>query len=455
MIGIGLTGLASGLDTEGIISQLLAIERNPRVRMDLRESQIETRKTALGDVATRLKNLKTAAADLRSLTAWADTQTVETSDAARIGARRLSGAGPGGYAIDVTQLARAEQRTYSYTPSGSASSITIDGVQVDLAANATLDDAVAAINSKSGSPVYAVNVGGQLVLSGRQTGSAEGFTATGATISEDAAKAKPGLDAIYTVDGGPAQTAASNVVTAAIPGVELTFKSLGSASVTVGAPAPDRAAIKAKVKAFVEQYNSTVDFIRQKIEEERDPKATTASAASKGVLRGDSMLSGVLRELRTSLTEAFGGGAASADELSEIGITTGASTGGGTVSQSAIDGKLVLDEAKLDAKLDSNLLDVRRMLGAVSGVDGFAQRFEGIIDPYTKLDGQIDERLDAANSELARLKDAMDSLDERLELREKRLRAQFAALEGLLAQSQSQGQWLSGQLAALPRAGSR
>ena len=455
MIGIGLTGLASGLDTEAIISQLMAVERNPRVRMDLREGQIETRQSALKDISTRLKNLKTAAADLRSISVWADTQTVESSDATKLSARRLSGAGPGGYSIEVTQLARAEQRTYTFTPNASASSITIDGVQVDLAANATLDDAVAAINGKSDSPVYAVNVSGQLVLSSKTTGVAEGFAASGSTIVEDAPKAKVGLDASYKVDGGAVQTSGSNTVTGAIPGVELTFKALGTASVTVGAPAPDKAAIKDKVKKFVEQYNSTVDFIRGKLEEARDPRATTSSAANKGVLRNDSMLNGVLRELRQSLSEAFGGGPTSVDELAEIGITSGAATGSGTVSQTAIDGKLVLDESKLDAKLSSNLLDVRRMLGAVTGVDGFAQRFEGIIDPYTAAGGQIDDRLDAANSELDRLKDSMDRLDTRLEQREKRLRAQFAALETLLAQSQSQGQWLGGQLAALPQSNRR
>lgn len=451
MIGIGLTGLASGLDTEAIISQLMAVERNPRVRMDLREGQIKARQTALTDISTRLKNLKTAAADLRSISVWADTQTVESSDATKLSARRLSGAGPGGYSIEVTQLARAEQRTYTFTPSASASSITIDGVQVDLAANATLDDAVAAINAKSDSPTYAVNVSGQLVLSSKTTGVAEGFAATGSTIAEDVPKAKVGLDASYKVDGGAVQTSGSNIVTSAIPGVELTFKALGTANVTVGAPAPDKAAVKSKVKAFVEQYNSTIDLIRAKLAEDRDPKATTSSAANKGVLRNDSMLNGALRDLRQALTEAFGGGPTSVDELAEIGITTGATTGSGSASKTAIDGKLVLDEVKLDAKLDSNLLDVRRMLGGVTGVDGFAQRFEGIVDPYTRAGGQIEGRLSAATGELDRLKDAMGRLDDRLALKEKRLRAQFTSLETLLTQSQSQAQWLSGQLGSLPR----
>lgn len=452
MIGVGLTGLASGLDTESIIASLMAVERQPRVRLQVREDQVEARQNALRDIASRLRNLKTAAADLRSVSLWADTQTVETSDATKVAARRISGAGPGGYQVDVTQLARAEQRTYGYTASGSASTITIGAATIDVAANATLDDVVAAINGKAESPVYAVNVSGQLVMSSKQTGAANGFTATGATIAQDATKAKLGLDAKFTVDGGTVQSSASNVVTSAIPGVELTFKALtGSAiAVTVGEPGADKAKVKQKIEAFVEQYNSTIDLIRTKLAEDRDPASPT-----KGVLRNDSMLNGLLSTLRQSLTQVFAGNPADVDELAEIGISTGATTGSGTLSADSLTGKLVLDSSKLDAKLESNLLDVRRMLGGISGTDGFAQSFEGIIHPVTQAGGTLDTRISSADSELDRVRDSMDRLDLRLEAREERLRAQFATLERLLSQSQAQGQWLSGQLAALPRPNSR
>jgi flagellar hook-associated protein 2 len=455
VIGVGLTGLASGLDTEALVAQLMAIERRPRQRLELREGQVEARQAQLRDVLSKLKSLKTAAADLRSVGLWADTQTVDSSDATKVAARRLSGAGPGGYLVEVTQLARAEQRTYDFTPSASASSITIDGVQIDLAENATLDDAVREINGRAESPVYAVNVNGQLVLASRTTGAANGFTASGPTIVEDAAKAKVGLDATYTVDGGAPQTSSSNVVTGAIPGVELTLKGLtaGSVTVTVGAPGPDSTAIKEKVKRFVEVYNETVDLVRGKLTEARVPNATTERDAAKGVLRGDPLLSGILSSLRTSLSEAVGGNPADLDELAELGITTGATTGSGTVSQSAIAGKLVLDEAKLSSLLDSRPSDVRRLLGGVSGVDGFAQRFEGLIDPATTAGGTIDQRLTEATNELDRVRDAMTALDDRLSLREKRLRAQFATLERLLSESQSQAGRIASQLGSLPSSG--
>lgn len=454
MIGVGLTGLASGLDTEAIVRQLMSVERRPRQRLELRETQVQARDAALRDVLAKLKTLKTAAADLRSVTLWTDTQTVDSSDATKVGARRLSGAGPGGYLVEVSQLARAEQRTYAFTPSTEASSITVGGVQVDLAANATLDDAVAAINGRSDVPVYAVNVNGQLVLSSRQTGAANGFTATGATIAEDAAKAKVGLDVTFTVDGGAPQTSASNVVANGIPGVELTLKALTASpiTVTVGDPAPDKAQIKDKLKRFVEVYNETVELVRSKLTEQRVPNPANAADARKGVLRGDPLLSGLLSSLRTSLTDVVGGNPDDLDQLTELGITTGATTGDGTVSQTAIAGKLVLDESKLSALLDSRLNDVRQLLGGVSGVEGFAQRFEGLIDPTTSAGGTLDQRLTEASGELKRVRDAMAALDDRLTLREQRLRAQFAALERLLSESQSQAGRIASQLGSLPSA---
>lgn len=449
--GISLTGLATGLDTEAIVEALIAIERQPRVRMQQREEAIKARQTALRDIATRLRNLKNAAADLRSVALWADTQTVSTNDETKLSARRISGAGPGGYQVEVLQLARAEQRTYDFTPSATPTTITLEGgggdpVTIELEAGATLDDLVAAINGNAEAPVYAVNVDGRLVLSSRKTGAANGFTATGAGLVEDVAAAKVGLDAQFTVDGGPVQTASTNVVTSAIPGVELTFKAVtgGPMTVTVGEPKPDTAAIKKKIEAFVEQYNSAVSFIREKLTEERD-----SNDPKKGVLRNDAMLTGLLGTLRQAITEVFAGNPGDVDQLIDIGVSTGASNADGSINQNSVQGLLVLNSSKLEEKLSANLLDVRRLLGGISGVDGFAQRIEGILGPVTQADGVLDARLDSADSELRRIRDQMNALDERLEQREERLRMQFATLERLLANSQSQGMWLSGQLAAL------
>ena len=107
-----LSGIASGVDTNTIVEQLMSLERRPLVVTEQQQQLGTARKTALNDVATRLRNLSSASADLRSVTLWAPKQAVEPSDPSKMGARITAGAGTGGYELNV---ARAEQRTFSYT----------------------------------------------------------------------------------------------------------------------------------------------------------------------------------------------------------------------------------------------------------------------------------------------------------------------------------------------------
>src|SRR5919202_5825478 len=114
---INFGGLASGLDTNTIVDQLMAIERQPQTRLKLRQQQIDTRKQTLSDIQSRLKNLRLAAQDLKSPTLWLDTQTVDVNDTTKIAAVRTGSAPTGGYAVTVTQLASSTQRWVNFPTS--------------------------------------------------------------------------------------------------------------------------------------------------------------------------------------------------------------------------------------------------------------------------------------------------------------------------------------------------
>ena len=455
MAGISLSGLASGIDTDSVVEQLLALQRQPRARFQLREKVAEARESALRDVLSRVRTLRSAAYDLGSPGVWGDTQEVSSSDPGRIGAKRLAGAGPGGYQVEVTALARAAQRTYTWADPGADTTIDLGGgVSVAVTAGTTASQAAELINSRSDSPVYAVvTATNRMVLAARSSGAASDFTATSSALTEDGAAAVAGQDAAFTIDG-VAHTSASNTVATALPGVELTLKALTVAgspvSVSVGTPATDPEAVKAKVKAFVEQYNSTLDFIRSKLTEKKVPDARTEADALKGVLFGDTALTGILNSLRSMLGEQLGdiGNPTTLDQLSEIGVSTGAATGGAS-SADALAGKLVLDEKKFADALASNRLDVRRLLGGVSGTDGFAQKLDDLLEPLTRTDGLLQNRISSADGQAQRMRDAMARLDDRLKRQEDRLRTQFAALESAMSRGQAQQSWLTGQLAAL------
>src|SRR5687767_12624714 len=123
---INFGGLASGLDTNSIVDQLMSIERLPKTRLIQKQQVEEARQNALKDVKTRLTNLLSAATALKTALSQSDTQTVELTDPTKLGATRTGFVAPGGYTITVSQLARAHQLTTSnWTAQDKSGTITI------------------------------------------------------------------------------------------------------------------------------------------------------------------------------------------------------------------------------------------------------------------------------------------------------------------------------------------
>src|SRR5690625_968999 len=89
-----ISGIASGLDTEQIVEQLLAVERRPLVLMRERKDVLQQQRDAWRDINSRLNNLRERMADLsraslydrRAATSSAeDVATVSATNAAAEG----------------------------------------------------------------------------------------------------------------------------------------------------------------------------------------------------------------------------------------------------------------------------------------------------------------------------------------------------------------------------------
>jgi flagellar hook-associated protein 2 len=445
---LGLSGIASGVDTAAIVDQLMALERQGQTRLQMRQSSLGAQQTTLRDLKTKLDALKAAAADLRSVTTWSEGQTVESSDPARVAVARTGGAPIGGYSVKVTQLAASAQKTYAWTQSTSASQLTIDGITLDIPANAKIGDVASAINGRADLPVYAAVVGGdKLVLSSRATGAAATFSATGAQLSAPTNEIA-GRNAKYLLDGDVVEReSTTNVVEDAIPGVRLTFKGTTSdpASIVVGAPGVDRDRVKAEVKAFVDAYNAVVTATRAKVGEKKVKDATTQTDFNKGAFFGDSGLNAMLSRLRSGMSLDYTaiGNSTSLDDLRDIGISTGKA---GASTEASKAGLLTIDDEKLTAALASDAQGVRRLLGG-TGATAFAQDVEALTTDLSKM---LDGRIQSADTQSRRIADDLTRTDARLEAKEKRLKAQFAAMETAMGASQAQMEWLQGQLAGLP-----
>jgi flagellar hook-associated protein 2 len=239
------------------------------------------------------------------------------------------------------------------------------------------------------------------------------------------------VNAAYTIDGVP-KTSTSNVITDAVLGAELTLKSTTTAPVSVVAndPAVDKDAVKAKLTAFVTSYNSTVDLIRAKLAEKPVPNATTDADRNKGQFYGDSMLSGLLTSLRSSL-----------GDMSDIGISTGAASGSAKFSADSVAGHLTVDDTKFGAALAGDLKALQTRLG------DFGARLKAAVSPASG--SPIDNRLTTEDATRKRLADNMAAMDVRLASKEKALRAKFTAMESALAAAQAAQSQLTAQLGAL------
>jgi flagellar hook-associated protein 2 len=462
MAGLSLSGLSSGVDTASIVDQLMALERQSLTKINYRKAAVRGQQDALKEVASKLASLKDAALALSADSTWAQKQTVESSDPARVAATMLSGAGIGGQSIHVDRLASSAQRRFDVTgldgqgKTTSATTLTLayaDGtsnVTIDLAAGATKQQIADAINAKTTGPAVAAVVKGpdgeHLVLSARKTGKDSDFTvsATNGVLSEDATFTRltgDNLQAAFRIGSGTQQLWGSNVVEHAIPGVRLTFKGVTSspATVTVSENTLDRDGIKAKVKAFVDAYNAVVDTTRSKLTEQAPRNPTSEFQAARGQLFGDSGLTAMLSRLRQDMAEVVS--AAGINDLGDIGIAIPKATG--TSSAEAKAGKLVLDEAKLTAALDKDFTAVKGFLAT------FSKDVEDFVKVQTGGSGIIDDRLKSGDRQAKRLDQQLARANERLDAREKRLKAQFAAMELALQNSQTQGAWLQGQLAGL------
>ena len=139
--------------------------------------------------------------------------------------------------------------------------------------------------------------------------------------------------------------------------------------------------------------------------------------------------------------------AAGTDGLDIAGTINGqAATGSGQqltgVAGSSVEG-LVLRIAS-GASGDRGIVDFSR---------GLAYQINAMISSFLETDGVLDSRTDSIQGRIDDIGDQREVLDRRIEALEARYRAQFNALDGLLAQLQTTSDFLTQQLASLPEAG--
>jgi flagellar hook-associated protein 2 len=451
MASITAAGVGSGLEVEKIVSQLVALERRPLDNLETKSKQINAQISAYGSLKSKVADFETAMSALNSadkfklFSTTSSTETVLTATAS-------SSAAKGTFDIEVTALAaRDKYRSSAFTDANTVvgeGTLTIGvgansfSVTID-SSNRTLSGIRDAINSASDNTGVTASIvtdanGASLTFSSDETGVANALSisVTGDTdgnnadalglsslVTANLTRLVTAADAQIQIDGvnGFTVNSTTNTISGAIEGVDISVKSLGTSTITVGR---DDEAIEKAVNKFIESYNVLRDEI------------TTQRA---GQLAGDSTLLSIERQLQDIFNDGSSITGSNYSYLSEIGITTNDKN------------QFQLDATELKSALDNDFSSFVNLFAADN--EGFATRLASLASSLQQSDGLIDAREDGLREQLDRNQEAQDRFSVRLESIEARIRAQFTALDTLVSQLNNTGSFLTQQLANISAIG--
>ena len=106
--GINFGGLASGMDTEGIISKLVSIQKQPIARLQQQQQKYLKQADVIAALKGQISNVAQSANSL--LTADAFSAVIPSNSDSSVASLVMSGVGQAGnYTLSVSKLAQAQK----------------------------------------------------------------------------------------------------------------------------------------------------------------------------------------------------------------------------------------------------------------------------------------------------------------------------------------------------------
>ena len=445
MTTISSPGIGSGLDVNSIITQLVAIERQPIDALKAKSTKIQAQISEYGKLKGAIAAFRDASHKLTSGDTWGMTVGSST-DSAAVGVTVKSGAAVGSYSLQVQTLARAQSiasgvfASAAALPGAGTLHIARGASAVDLVIEATdtlaqVRDKINAANVGVTATVFTDAAGSRLLMRSSATGLANAFEVSGLPALSYSAVGGGGMtltesasDAAATLNG-LAITSPSNTLANVVDGVTLTLGKVTTSPVEIGV-VQDNESLKKAVQAFADAYNALNTLIATEVKYD-------AANKTGGPLQGDSTAVGLQRQMRALLGSSSGASSVFA-RLSDVGLET------------QKDGSLSVAAGKLDTAL-ANLPELKKLFAnsdtLVPGNDGIARQFRAMGDSLLSVDGAITTRTDGLRKRIELNQDAQDRLDLRVAQIEKRLRAQYTALDATLGRMSGLSQYVTQQMA--------
>jgi flagellar hook-associated protein 2 len=361
-------GLLSGLDTNGIVSQLMQLERQPVVQLQRRQSDYETKNRTWDQIATKINAVQDKLDALKSADDWQKFTAVSSSNEDAVTVTTSGAASVGSASFTIDRLATTHQAASAGTFASMTDlvgagdlTITVDGTDhtITTTAATTVSDAINQIKSLdigvSASLLFTGTDTAKLVLRADESGADASFTtATDIASFGGFSIVEQGVDAQLTVGSGPGALTverSTNAIDDFIEGATITLRATTASAVDISVTRdPDAAA--AAVKELVDSVNGALSTI------------TTATKAGNedspgGPLSTDATARNLAVNLRASLSSAISAIEGPYRTASSVGISL------------TREGTYTLDETKLKDALADDFAAVADLFErAASVTDG-------------------------------------------------------------------------------------
>lgn len=467
-MALSVSGLGSNLDVEGIVTQLMTLEKRPLTLLAAKQSAIETKISSYGMLKSAFSTLQTAAEALGKPELFASRKaSIADGNVATVAASTT--ATPGNYSIEVSSLARAQITASSAFAGGSAAAVGSGSLTIELGSYSggaftvnpdktpvtvtipntatTLGDVRDAINAADAGVTASLlndGTGTRLVLTSQDGGTANTVRITASDDDGNDTDAAGLSRLIYDASTGGSSNmsekvsasnallkvngidvvSSTNTLTDTIEGVTLTLKNTNIGSPTTLTVSNDSSGAKAAVEKLVKSYNDAILTIKN--------QTAYNSVTEKGAaLSGES----TVLSLRSRLSSVVTGEIAPGVSLAGIGVSI------------QKDGSLKLDSDKLTTALENG--SAKSLFVGSTGVTGLASRIDSMLSAAIDEDGLISNRLSGMDDAKKAMKVQEDRLNVRMELIEARYRRQFTALDTLMSSMNQTSAYLTQQLATL------
>ncbi|MCH4827615.1 flagellar filament capping protein FliD [Planococcus halocryophilus] len=492
-----ISGLASGMDTESIVKDMMTVQKMPMDKLVQQKTFTEWQQEAVREQNLTFSSLRTSASNLR-LQSTFNAYKAETTGSSSAKITATTQAMNGSYDVRVNALATSAKMTSelgienmdgnaakSTDLIGVAGTITVKGTTGDVAVAITADMTFAAVAKKmqdatAGSePALRVNFDNttsRFFMASKELGSAQNFSLEftdekgkrsddlGEKITgeaQDKVTSTAATNGSVTVDGIRVDGLTSNQTTVNGLSIQLMAIDAAGESTSVSVQSNPEKPVQL-IKDFVESYNKAIDDLQKKVIEKRYTDFQPLSDEQKselteneielweekarsGLLRNDPIMKSALEDLRRAFMDKVSGLAdGNLSHLSQIGINTGSYTEGG---------KLFIDEDKLSEALTNKPDEVMALFTTRDAAgDGVGARvYDTLNDIITKLSAKagspsssvdnstLSQKLKRMDTEISRWQDRLITIEDRYW-------KQFTAMEKALSQMNSQSTWMQQSL---------